>query len=120
MKRAVISALIIAALAATGLFLYADTKAAAADVTARLAELEKTPDLSAARELSKKWEDFCSRNIFLTNNECAFEISQVLVRITAGIETGEDTSDIREDCRIAEKLVAIYERSCAPTPENVF
>ena len=89
MKRAVISALIIAALAATGLFLYADTKAAAADVTARLAELEKTPDLSAARELSKKWEDFCSRNIFLTNNECAFEISQVLVRITAGIETGE-------------------------------
>ena len=120
MKRAVICALIISALTAAGLFLYADTKAVTADVYEQLAELERDPDLTSAQSISEKWEDFCSRNIFLTNNECAFEISQVLLRISSDIAERRDAADIREDCRTAQGLLAIYERSCAPTPENVF
>ena len=120
MKRAVISALIISVLAAAGLFLYADTKAVTAYVSEQLTELEEKPDPGSAQALSEKWEDFCSKNIFLTNNECAFEISQVLVRIAAGIEEGRDMADIRENCRTAQGLLTIYERSCTPAPENIF
>lgn len=120
MKRAVICTLIISVLAVTGLILYSDTKAVTADVSARLSELAAAPDPALAEDIAEEWEDFCARNIFLTNNECAFEISLILARVSAGISTGEETEDIREDCLNAQKLLAIYERSCSPAPENIF
>ena len=63
-------------------------------------------------------EDFCAENIFLTNNECAFEISQALFHISAELYSGD--GDITEECRAARLLVEAYVRSCEPTLDNIF
>ena len=71
-----------------------------------------------ADAIEEEWNGFCSKNIFLTNNECAFEISLTLARLSARIRSGE--TDISEDCETAGRLIRIYEKSCLPTPENIF
>ena len=125
MKRVAVCVCILAALAVLGVILYIDTERNIADTEAKLELLEEAAVLgdraylsAGAKKLSDDWESFCRHNIFLTDNECAFEISQALIRIAAEAESGD--GDAAEECRFACKLVEYYRRSRAFTLDNIF
>lgn len=125
MKRTVICVLMLAALTIAGLALSAyteDVTARTAERLVRLNEMTRTADrpelIAAAEAVSEEWETFCANNIFLTNNECAFEISEALVHIIAELRSGDD--DITEECEETVMLLDIYEKSRAFTLANIF
>lgn len=115
----------LAALTIAGLALSAyteDVTARTAERLVRLNEMTRTADrpelIAAAEAVSEEWETFCANNIFLTNNECAFEISEALVHIIAELRSGDD--DITEECEETVMLLDIYEKSRAFTLANIF
>ncbi|MBP3855742.1 MAG: hypothetical protein IK990_09060 [Ruminiclostridium sp.] len=122
MKRTVICAILLTAMTVTGILLQMRVNMAAAETEKALLRIEDMPAggerEKAALRLSRDWEDFCAENIFLTNNECAFEISQALFHISAELYSGD--GDITEECRAARLLVEAYVRSCEPTLDNIF
>ena len=72
----------------------------------------------AADEAVRKWRNFCSKNIFLTNNECALEISMTLARISSMAENGDD--DMPEECGFAKRLLDVYGDSVLLSLSNIF
>ena len=118
MKRLAVCAVMFAAMVITGTVLYVHTGNVTADISTRLAALEKEPAPETARSIAEDWEKFCDGNIFLTNNECAFEISRELAHINAEIAAGEE--DVAEECRTAAALVALYDKSRRLDPDNIF
>ena len=69
-------------------------------------------------KLSEKGESFCSGNIFLTNHEGAFEISEALVRMIS--YSVSDRQRFAEECRTALQLVELYNDSRSITFGNIF
>ncbi|MBO6301460.1 MAG: hypothetical protein J6N15_03375 [Ruminiclostridium sp.] len=121
MKRTVICASLIAAMAVTGTVLWQHTERTAADTAAGLRTLGTLPMSEReefAEEIYARWGDFCEKNIFLTNNECAFEISMSLADIIGDLRSGED--DISAECEEAALLAELYARSTRPCFHNVF
>ena len=124
MKRIIICTVLIAAMLVTGTALYIHTENFTADISGRVTELRRMSGVAdskttaaAARAVSRDWERFCAENIFLTNNECAFEVSEALVRIVAEAESGDD---IDEECITAVMLIELYNESRKLSPGNVF
>ena len=106
MKRTVICASLIAAMAVTGTLLWQYTERTAADTAAGLRTLGTLPMSEReefAEEIYARWGDFCEKNIFLTNND---------------LRSGED--DISAECEEAALLAELYARSTRPCFHNVF
>lgn len=125
MKRTVICAALLAAMIITGTVLSVHTENMTAQTAERLVRLDEMSHtagraelVSAAEAISADWEAFCANNIFLTNNECAFEISEALLHIIAELRCGE--TDISEECAETVMLLDVYEKSRALTLENIF
>lgn len=125
MKRTVICAALLAAMIITGTVLSVHTENMTAQTAERLVRLDEMSHtagraelVSAAEAISADWEAFCANNIFLTNNECAFEISEALLHIIAELRCGE--TDIAEECAVTVMLLDVYEKSRALTLENIF
>ena len=125
MKRTVICAALLAAMIITGTVLSVYTENMTAQTAERLVRLDEMSHtagraelVSAAEAISADWEAFCANNIFLTNNECAFEISEALLHIIAELRCGE--TDISEECAETVMLLDVYEKSRALTLENIF
>lgn len=109
----------------TGIVLSAHTEdftAKTAERLVRLEEMSHSADRTALTEtaeaISEEWETFCANNIFLTNNECAFEISKALLHIIAELKDGD--GEITEECSETIMLLDIYEKSRALTIGNIF
>lgn len=121
MKRVLICAAIIAAMTAAGMMLEANTEDTAENVSARLSELPAIKDgrerTREAERVLEDWEDFCADNIFLTNNEGAFEVTVSLTKIAARARTD---GDISEECAQAELLLRSYTRSRRLSLNNIF
>ena len=117
MKRAVICAALLAVMTVTGIMLDLYTERVTADISARLAELAVSQDEASAAAISEDWERFCADNIFLTNNECAFEISEALVHIIAEIRDGDG---VAEECAETGMLLDIYDKSRRLSLANIF
>ena len=86
MKRTIICAALLAAMIITGAALSSYTEEVTSRTAEKLVRLEemshgadKAELVAAAEKISADWETFCANNIFLTNNECAFEISEALL-----------------------------------------
>ena len=79
-------------------------------------------DTACVSELSERileeWEEFCTRNIFLTDRERALEISNLLIRIRAMAAVGDD--DIPQECLAAQSYLEIYRKNQIPRLENIF
>ena len=125
MKRIVICVLLMSAMLLTGIILEIQTHAVTDELEGELKMLEsRTHSISpeereiTAKKLSEKWESFCADNIFLTNNEGAFEISESLVRIIS--YSVSDEKQFAEECRIAAQLIELYNESRALTLGNIF
>ena len=125
MKRLVICGLLIAAMITGGILISAYTESVTARTSEKLVRLNGMTGTSDSAELvgeaeavSAEWEEFCANNIFLTNNECAFEISEALVHIIAELRTGDD--DITEECEETLMLLNIYEKSRELSLANIF
>ncbi len=121
MKRTLICAGLISVMAMTGIVLLDRTESAAADTASRLRELDSLPARereAAASAIYTDWSDFCERNFFLTNNECAFEIETALVDIISELRSGE--YDIGAECEEAAMLAELYARSTRPCVHNIF
>lgn len=124
MKRAVVCLCILAAMTAAGIWVTVSTERTTAHLRRELEQLEQLSYTlpedeleSGALALKDEWESFCEWNIFLTNNECAFEITQALARIASKVRSDRD--DVPEECRFASLLVENYYRSRRLTPENI-
>ena len=120
-----ICAALLAAMIITGTVLSVHTENMTAQTAERLVRLDEMSHtagraelVSAAEAISADWEAFCANNIFLTNNECAFEISEALLHIIAELRCGE--TDISEECAETVMLLDVYEKSRALTLENIF
>ncbi len=125
MKRIVICVLLMSAMLLTGIILEIQTHAVTGELEGELKMLgSRTHSISpeereiTAKKLSEKWESFCADNIFLTNNEGAFEISESLVRIIS--YSVSDEKQFAEECRIAAQLIELYNESRALTLGNIF
>ncbi len=125
MKRIVICVLLMSAMLLTGIILEIQTHAVTDELEGELKMLgSRTHSISpeereiTAKKLSEKWESFCADNIFLTNNEGAFEISESLVRIIS--YSVSDEKQFAEECRIAAQLIELYNESRALTLGNIF
>ena len=125
MKRLVICGLLIAAMITGGILISAYTESVTARTSEKLVRLSGMTGTSDRAELvgeaeavSAEWEEFCANNIFLTNNECAFEISEALVHIIAELRTGD--GDITEECEETLMLLNIYEKSRELSLANIF
>lgn len=125
MKRTVICVFIMAVMIVTGIFLDLRTLSVTAELSEGIMSLEAAAETlphgemhDKAKKLSEKWESFCADNIFLTNNEGAFEISESLVRMISFSES--DRQRFAEECRTAAQLVDIYNESRSVTLGNIF
>ena len=125
MKRTIICAALLAAMIITGAALSLYTEEVTSRTAEKLVRLEemsyradKAELVAAAETISADWETFCANNIFLTNNECAFEISEALLHIIAELRCGE--TDIAEECAETVMLLDVYEKSRALDLENIF
>ncbi len=125
MRRTVICALIMAVMIITGIFLDIHTIRITSELSEGLKALEASADVLSpeemrerAEKLSEKWESFCADNIFLTNNEGAFEISKSFVRIISC--SVSDRQEFAEECHTAAQLVELYNDSRSITPGNIF
>ncbi len=125
MKRLVICGLLIAAMITGGILVSAYTESVTARTSEKLVRLngmtgtaDKAELVAEAEAVSAEWETFCANNIFLTNNECAFEISESLVHIIAELRTGD--GDITEECEETLMLLDIYEKSRELSLANIF
>ena len=120
-----ICGLLIAAMITGGILISAYTESVTARTAEKLVRLsgmtgtaDKAELVGEAEAVSAEWEEFCANNIFLTNNECAFEISESLVHIIAELRTGDD--DITEECEETVMLLDIYEKSRELSLANIF
>ncbi len=125
MKRTVICILIMAAMIAAGMFLDFRTMRVTSWLSDDLRALEAAAYMLSpeelrenAEKLSEKWESFCGSNIFLTNNEGAFEISEALVHMIS--YSVSDRQRFAEECRTAVQLVELYNDSRSITFGNIF
>ena len=125
MKRTLICVFLMLAMIVTGVILDMMTLDISGELTDGLNELEAGADTFSsdelrdkAKKLSEKWESFCGDNIFLTNNEGAFEVSGALVRIISYAES--DRQRFAEECRTAAQLVELYNESRSITFGNIF
>lgn len=117
MRRTLISILIIAAMVFVGISTDSYSASVTKDISGRLEALAAAPDPAEAAAISEDWERFCANNVYLTNNECAFEISKLLVHIVSEVEDGDDAA---EESREAVRLLRIYDMSRSLTLANVF
>lgn len=123
MKRIVICIILLFASVISGLAVNVYNKERTSSVISDIKEIRELYDRGenitpAAENAVRKWRDFCSNNIFLTNNECALEISMTLARIASMAENGED--DIPEECGFAERLLDVYGDSVRLSLSNIF
>ena len=122
MKRTLVCIAILAVMTVTGIALDIHTERVTGDIYSRVAALTAVKEHDVlereAVSISRDWEDFCAKNIFLTNNEGAFEISEALAHIVSEIKTGDD--DVAEECIETQMLIEMYVKSRALSPENIF
>ena len=122
MKRVLICIVILAAMAVTGIALDMHTEGVTSDISARIAALNDIAEHDAlvreAVSISRDWEELCAKNIFLTNNEGAFAVSEALAHIVSEIKSGDD--DVAEECIETQMLIDMYDKSRALLPENIF
>ena len=119
MKRALICAVILAAMVTAGTMLYIRTDSFIDGLDARLSKLSEAGNAAdEAAAISAEWEDFCAANVFLTNLEGAAEISETLVRLTAAALYDRD--DIAEEVLAARYQLAHFRESRRLCLDNIF
>ena len=121
MKRVIICVSLIAAMAVTGVILDLSAADTAKNISERLSALPFVGDTgeraAEAEAILSDWEDFCVKNIFLVNNEGAFEITKTLIEIRAEAEKDDGVS---EECEQAKLLLRSYTDSRRLSPDNIF
>ena len=125
MKRFILCLCILAGMTALGITsaVLSDNEAAAiSDELAVLGEAAlrgDTADLAEnVKKLSERWEGFRRGSIFITDLECAFEITQSLIHAVSLSESSPE--DAAKECRDARQLIETYRAGRRFSLDNIF
>lgn len=124
MKRVVLSGVLVAvmvALAVAGMIytdnVIEDSRSSLAQVAAAYQENDGAGAAEAARTLERRWNGFCSTHIYISDNEHALEISNLVARILYLAQEMDD--DLLVECAAADRLLELFGEEQAPSIFNI-
>lgn len=124
MKRVIFSAVLVVLMIGLGVWgliytknVVSDSRSSLAQVSAAYENKDGAGAAEAAKALEQRWNKFCGAHIYISDNEHAMEITNLVARIRYLAQEMDD--DLLVECAAADRLLELFGEEQNPNVFNI-